>query len=223
MPNWGVGALLASGAPVTIPRDPAREAAKQELTNPVYHRDDPSLLDRVLNWLGEQLDELFAGLGHPFSGSTAGVVTGVIVALLAVGALWWRLGAPRRQARTTGSLFTARGPRTADQHRADAADHAAAGRWGDAVREQMRAVIRALEERALLDPRPGRTADEAATEAGRTLPAHAAALTAAARTFDDIAFGERTADQAAYQSLVDLDRTLTATRPTLATAGGGAA
>ena len=34
----------------------------------------------------------------------------------------------------------------------------------------MRAIVRSLEERALLDPRPGRTADEAAAEAGRTAP-----------------------------------------------------
>ena len=35
----------------------------------------------------------------------------------------------------------------------------------------MRAIVRSLEERALLDLRPGRTADEAAAEAGRSLPA----------------------------------------------------
>ena len=57
----------------------------------------------------------------------------------------------------------------------------------------MRAIVRSLEERALLDPRPGRTADEAAAEAGRALPAHADRLRAAARDFDDVTYGGRTA------------------------------
>jgi hypothetical protein len=87
----------------------------------------------------------------------------------------------------------------------------------------MRALVRALEERALLDLRPGRTADEAAAEAGRALPEHADRLAAAARTFDDIAFGERAADRAAYDGLVALDRALAATRPVLAPTGGAAA
>ncbi len=88
----------------------------------------------------------------------------------------------------------------------------------------MRALVRGLEERTLLDARPGRTADEAAAEAGRALPEHAAALSAAARTFDDIAFGERTADEASYRLLHELDRTLERTRPVLAPpAGVGAA
>lgn len=147
----------------------------------------------------------------------------LVVAVLVGAALWWRLGAPRRAARSTLDVFGTVGPRTADQHRADAARHAAAGQWTEAVREQMRALVRGLEERTLLDTRPGRTADEAAAEAGRTLPEHAAALTAAARTFDDIAYGDRTADQASYQLLHDLDRTLERTRPVLVPAAGGAA
>jgi hypothetical protein len=86
----------------------------------------------------------------------------------------------------------------------------------------MRAVVRALEERTLLDPRPGRTADEAAAEAGRALPGHAAALAAAAIAFDAIAYGDAPADQAAYRLLDDLDRALERTRPTLAPAPEGA-
>ncbi|NEA03407.1 DUF4129 domain-containing protein, partial [Streptomyces sp. SID10116] len=67
--------------------------------------------------------------------------------------------------------------------------HAARAHWSQAVQERMRAVVRALEERALLDPRPGRTADEAAAEAGRTLPSHTDRLRAAARAFDDVTYG----------------------------------
>jgi len=222
MPTWGEWVPLADGAPVTVPRDPARDAARIELLNPDYHRHDPSVLQRVLDWIGEQFGRAMAEVGSVSGNGVTGLVLFLIVAALIGAALWWRLGAPRREARSAAALFEAQGPRTAAQHRSAAAAHAAGGEWGEAVREQMRAVVRALEERTLLDVRPGRTADEAAAEAGRALPAHAAALTAAARTFDDVAYGERTADQAAYRSLVDLDRALEAAKPMLTPVGGGA-
>ncbi|MFC9326218.1 DUF4129 domain-containing protein [Kitasatospora sp. NPDC057015] len=214
MPTWGEGALLAGGAPVTVPRDPARDAARQELLNPAYHRHDPSLIQRIGDWFFEQIGKALDGVGTATTGTT-GLVLFLIVAVVLVAAVWWRLGAPGRAARTATELFDTRGPLSADGYRAEARRHAAAGRWSEAVREQMRALVRSLEERTLLDPRPGRTADEAAAEAGRTLPQHAAALTAAARTFDAIAFGDRPADQGAYQLLSELDQALERTRPTL--------
>jgi hypothetical protein len=227
MPHWGArGALprvLADGAPVTVPRGPARDAARDELLNPAYHRHDPSLVQRAMSWLDEQIGRLFGKDGESMAGGSTGAVLAVLLAAVVVAAVWWRLGAPRREARTTAALFAHRGPRTAEQHRAEAAARAAAGDWPQAVREQMRALVRALEERTVLDVRPGRTADEAAAEAGRALPDHAAALTAAARTFDDIAYGDRTADRAAYEGLLALDRTLGATRPVLVPTGGAAA
>ncbi|MEV7021708.1 DUF4129 domain-containing protein [Kitasatospora sp. NPDC093558] len=223
MPIWGERLLAAGGAPVTVPRDPARDAARDELLNAEYHRHDPSLVQRVLNWLNEQFSEALDAISGNGTSGTTGLVFFLVVAALVAAALWWRLGAPKRSARTTLDVYGTDGPRTAAQHRADAARHAAAGQWADAVREQMRALVRALEERTLLDPRPGRTADEAAAEAGRALPEHAAALASAARAFDDIAFGERTADQAAYASLRDLDQALERTRPILDPAPGGAA
>jgi hypothetical protein len=227
MPYWGApGAALrtlADGAPVTVPRGPARDAARLELLDPAYHRHDPSIVQRVTDWLDEQVTRLFSHVGQAMAGDATGIVLLILLAVLAAAALWWRLGAPRREAGRATALFEARGPRTADQHRAEAAAHAAAGDWQQAVREQMRALVRALEERALLDLRPGRTADEAAAEAGRVLPEHADRLAAAARTFDDIAYGERTADRAAYDGLAALDRALAATRPVLAPTGGAAA
>ncbi|WP_234443639.1 DUF4129 domain-containing protein [Streptomyces sp. NRRL B-24484] len=214
--------LLADGAPVTVPRGPARDAARDELLNPAYHRHDPSLVQRATAWLDDRIGELFGKVGESVAGTGTGIVLAVLLAAIVVAAVWWRLGAPRREARSGAALFAHRGPRTADQHRAEAAAHAAAGDWPQAVREQMRALVRALEERTVLDVRPGRTADEAAAEAGRTLPDHAAALTAAARTFDDVVYGERTADRAAYDGLLALDRALGAARPVLVPTGGAA-
>ncbi|MCT7357033.1 DUF4129 domain-containing protein, partial [Streptomyces sp. 15-116A] len=58
-----------------------------------------------------------------------------------------------------------------------------------------------------------RTADEAAAEAGRALPAHTDRLHAAARAFDDVTYGGRTATEESYRSIAALDRDLERTRP----------
>ncbi|GGT27655.1 MULTISPECIES: DUF4129 domain-containing protein [Streptomyces] len=200
--------------PVTTPRGPAREAAERELSDPAYHQNDPGLLRRALDAFWEWLGDLFDRAGAAAPGGTAGLVAAAALAVLAAAALWWRLGTPRRTASGGTALF-ADGPRSAADHRTTAEAHAAAARWNEAVQERMRAVVRSLEERALLDPRPGRTADEAAAAAAPALPGHADALRAAARTFDDVTYGGRTADAAAYARLRDLDLALAGTRPNL--------
>ncbi|MEU3408592.1 DUF4129 domain-containing protein [Streptomyces sp. NPDC006670] len=200
--------------PLTTGREAAREAAERELAKPVYHQDDPGLLQRALDRFWEWLGDFFDRASGATPGGGLGLFVIVLLVVLAVAALWWRLGTPRRAARSAAALFD-EGPRSAADHRAAAEAHAAAGRWNEAVQERMRAVVRSLEERTLLDPRPGRTADEAAAEAARSLPAHAQDLRAAARTFDDVTYGGRTADPDTYARLRTLDLTLDHTKPIL--------
>ncbi|MBT2442843.1 DUF4129 domain-containing protein [Streptomyces sp. ISL-36] len=213
--------IRADDIPLDTPRVPAREAAERELSKPMYHENDPNLLERALDRFWEWVGELFDAASGATPGGLLGLLAIVLVALALIAALWWRLGTPHRVPATADSLFED-GPRTADQHRTAAARHAAAGRWNQALQERMRAVVRSLEERALLDPRPGRTADEAAAEAGRSLPSHADELRAAARSFDDVTYGGRTADAPAYRRIEELDVSLERTRPTLDTASAGA-
>ncbi|MET9660505.1 DUF4129 domain-containing protein [Streptomyces sp. NPDC006510] len=212
----------SSDIPVDTPRVPAREAAKHELSKPMYHENDPNLLqrglDRLWDWIGDLLDR--ASGAAP--GGPVGLVVLVLIAIGLVAAVWWRLGTPRRTVRSVDALFDD-SPRSAAEHRKAAEAHAAAQRWNEAVQERMRAIVRSLEERALLDPRPGRTADEAAAEAGRPLPAHATRLHSAAREFDDVTYGGRTADQQAYLVVRTLDLDLEAAKPLLTTAARGAA
>ncbi|WP_306338890.1 DUF4129 domain-containing protein [Streptomyces sp. KL118A] len=203
--------------PVTIPRDPAREAAERELSKPMYHENDPSLFQRALNRFWGWVDDLFSAASGATPGGGLGLLVIVLAVVLLAAALWWRLGTPHRTATSAPALFDDR-PRSAAEHRAASEAHAAQAHWNQAVQERMRAVVRALEERALLDPRPGRTADEAAAEAGRTLPSHTDRLRSAAHTFDDVTYGGRTADEAAYLRLAELDRDLENTRPVLTSA-----
>ncbi|MFJ9814264.1 DUF4129 domain-containing protein [Streptomyces sp. NPDC101151] len=201
--------------PVTIPRDPAREAARRELSKRMYHENDPSLIQRALNafwdWVGRLLDT--ASSATP--GGTLGLLVVVLFVVAVLAALWWRLGTPRRQPVSAPTLFDDR-PRSAAEHRSASEAHAAQGHWNQAVQERMRAIVRSLEERTLLDVRPGRTADEAAAEAGRTLPSHTDRLRTAAREFDDVTYGGRRANQQSYQRIADLDRDLERSRPVLA-------
>ncbi|MEU6661094.1 DUF4129 domain-containing protein [Streptomyces sp. NPDC046821] len=216
------GALLAAALhprgggepPVTIPRDPAREAARRELSKPAYHQDDPSLLQRGLDHFWEWIGKLFSAASRATPGGTVGLLVIALAVVALVVALRWRLGSPRSAPRSTAALFDDR-PHSAAEHRAAAEAHAAQGHWTPAVQERMRAIVRSLEERALLDPRPGRTADEAATEAAHPLPTHATELRAAARHFDDVTYGGRTATRDTYEHLTTLDTAVSRTTPDL--------
>ncbi|MFE9024521.1 DUF4129 domain-containing protein [Streptomyces sp. NPDC007808] len=201
--------------PLTIPRDPAREAARRELSKNMYHENEPSWFQRALDAFWEWVEDLFSSASTVTPGGPLGLVVVILVALAVLGALWWRLGTPRRQPTSSAALFDER-PRSAAEHRSAAEAHAAQGHWNQAVQERMRAIVRSLEERALLDARPGRTADEAAAEAGRSLPSHRDRLRTAARDFDDVTYGGRTATQQAYQRIAELDEALESTKPQLA-------
>ncbi|MFF3685068.1 DUF4129 domain-containing protein [Streptomyces sp. NPDC002187] len=208
--------------PVDTPRLPAREAAERELSKPMYHENDPNLLERGLDRFWEWVSGLFSSASGVAPGGLLGLVVIILVVIGLVAALWWRLGTPQRTPGSSDALFDD-SPRSADQHRAAAEAHAAAGRWNQAVQERMRGLVRSLEERTLLDPRPGRTADEAAAEAGRALPAHATGLRAGAREFDDVTYGGRTSNRRAYEALRDLDLELEHAKPQLSDAAQGAA
>ncbi|MFF5967443.1 DUF4129 domain-containing protein [Streptomyces collinus] len=229
LPRAGIRTLLSAGdtsllssarsadePPLTTPRDPAREAARRELSKRMYHENDPSLFQRALDAFWDWLGKLFNAASTATPGGTLGLVVIVLAVIAVLAALWWRLGTPRRQPTSSAALFDDR-PRSAADHRATAEAHAAQGHWNQAVQERMRALVRALEERALLDVRPGRTADEAAAEAGRALPAHTDRLRTAARDFDDVTYGGRSATEQSYHRIAELDRDLERTKPQLAT------
>lgn len=209
-------ALTDDDIPVRIPRLPAREAAERELSDPRYHQHDPNPIQRALDWLWKHVDEFLSTAAGTTPGGWIGLLAIAAFVLLLVVALRLRLGAVRRTPTTSGALF-ADTPRTAAEHRAAADRHAAAGHWNQAIQDRMRALVLALEERALLTPGPGRTADEAATEAGRALPPYADQLRTAARTFDDVTYGGRPGTEQAYALLTRLDTDLQHAKPDLAT------
>jgi Domain of unknown function (DUF4129) len=190
--SWsGLAAQIAAAVPVG--RDEARQAAERELSKGVYHQNDPGPVDRAINAVIDWLSRLLGRIAGATPGGSLGVL--VLVALVAVVAavVIWRTGPVRRGARTGTSIVELSGDLDAAEHRRRAEEHAAAGRYAEAVRERMRAIVRELELRGVLEPRPGRTADEVAREAGASVPAVSADLSSAAGVFDEVWYGGRAA------------------------------
>jgi Domain of unknown function (DUF4129) len=207
-------ALLPLHVPVDLDRSAAGQAARAELAKPAYRASRPSLSERVLQWIYDHLVDLFDRVAAVSPGGVAGVAAVVVVVVVVVVALRLGVGPMRRASSSETPLFVGRA-RTAADHRAAANAHAAEGQWAEAVRARLRAVITGLEERTLLEPRPGRTADEAAADAGAVVPECAADLRAAARVFDEIWYGSRPADATHDARLRSLDDQVRASRPAI--------
>ena len=190
-----------------LTREQARDAAREELSRRQYEDAQPSLAVRLLGRLLREVGELLDRAAAAAPGGPLGLLLLVtlLVVLVAVVLAKVRPSARRRGA---GSLFDGVGTLTADQHRSRAEAAAARGEFADAVRERLRAVVRELEQRGVLDPRPGRTADEVAREAGAVVPEAAADLSRAARVFDEVWYGGRPADAGSYAVVVEVDQRL---------------
>jgi hypothetical protein len=197
--------------PVELGREAAQQAAREELAKQVYREAGPGLTERFLRWLVDRAGDLLDGAAGVSPGGKVGALVVLLLLVAAVIAVRRRLGPVRRAPGGEQPLFAGT-ERSAAEHRAAADAHAASGEWAEAVRERLRAVVRDLEERGVLEPRPGRTADEAATEAGALLPACAGPLRAGARVFDDVWYGGRPGTRAADEELRALDQAVRSAR-----------
>jgi hypothetical protein len=202
---------LPLDVPITLGRDEAQRLAREELANPVYSGDDEPWMQRLLRWVLERISQLLDTVGGSSPLGWFGIVGVVAVVVLVVVVIRRRTGTLARGTASSG-LFSG-SDRTAADLRSDAERYASSGAWAEAVRARLRAIVRDLEDRGLVDARPGRTADEIARDAGRALPPVADDLRAAARLFDDVWYGGRTADAAGYARLVAVDDAVAAARP----------
>jgi hypothetical protein len=196
--------LPVDGQP-PISRGDAAEAARNELRHAIY-RNDRSWIDRLL----ERIGGWFGGRTSDAARTVEGGPNLLLVCLVAlllialVAAVVWRGGGLQRNAKRAEVLDFDR-PMTAREHRARADSLAAGASWREAVRERLRAIVRELEERGLLDERPGRTANEIAAEAGAALPAVATDLGVATRAFSDVWYGDREATAATDATMRAVD------------------
>ena len=215
--------MVTSGGPAgsLTGRGTGQRLARAELSKAIYHPHQ-SLPQRILNGIGELLSDL-SQAGRAFPGGWWAVVA--LAALLAtlITVVLSRTGPLARSRRAAGQPMGSSGPLSAADHRLRAGRLAAAGDYAGAILERVRAIARELDERAVLSPRAGRTANEMAGEAGAALPAEAGALRGAALMFDDICYGERPGTRENYALVSELDTRIRAAAPkpgaTLAGAG----
>lgn len=190
--------------PIDIDRAAAATAAARELAKQIYRADDPGWLTRLGRWLLDRFIELVEAAATATPGGYLSLLVLLVVIVAAIVVIRLRIGPVGRTVAGQQALFDD-GPVPAAEHRRAADAFAARGEWAQAVRARLRAIVRNLEERDLIDARPGRTAQEAARAAGAVLPQCAADLAAAARTFDDVWYGgaPATADMDARLRAVD--------------------
>jgi hypothetical protein len=210
---------IAAGGGTSDPvtRDAAQAAARNEVAKRAYHRHDPSLAARAFSWLWKRLGQLLeAGTRHS-PGHAVGALLVMAIAAAVIVLILARVGALRRTPRADEAIFGTT-ESTADDHRKLARRFAVDGQWAEAIREHLRAIARELEQRGVIDPRPGRTAAELSSDAGRELPALARDLSRATSVFDSVWYGGRTATADDERLLRDLDDAIAGSHRGLAVA-----
>ena len=204
---------MAAEPPVLPSADEARRWAAEELAKSGYREAAPSWFETLwrnfLDWL-RSLDGGSAGDAPQVPGAVIALAIAAIIIAAVI------LARPRLnpRARRAKDVFEPDAVFEAADYRARAEAAAASGNWGDAVVDRFRALVRSAEDRALLDPQPARTADEAARALALHFAPEAPRLDQAAATFDGIRYGNRSAGSADYQAVTALDTALETGRPT---------
>lgn len=192
-----------------VGRGQGQQLARHELSRAMYHPRTP-FLERILDAIGRLVTK--ANEAVP-GGWWALVALAALIVLGVAGVLAWIGPVSRQRRRVADPLLAGARPLSARDHRLQAQRRAAAGEYGLAIIERLRAIAAHLEESGALAARTGRTASELAAEASQSLPGEATALEAAARLFGDVRYGDRPGTADGYLILRDLDDRICAARP----------
>lgn len=185
--------LIPLDVPVQLSRQEAQRLAAEELAKVKYGIDMPDWLQRLLDWLKNLLESLLPSQPPAFGGGAGPqwILPVVVVLLLAALAfIVWKVGLPRFNRRHKDAEVDVDADVSPDEYRTLADEAAAREDWETAVRERFRALVRELEIRTVLDPRPSRTAMEVAWVTGRVAPPASADVTAAASVFSEVTYGD---------------------------------
>lgn len=193
IPNAGGGGAIT--------RDGARDSAHRELSKGIYHHNDEPWPLRVIHAVQRWIDHALNAVSKHAPGGGAGAVALLLAAIALVAFVWWRVGLVRRTSTHERPVLEGK-PRTSADLLREAEAAAMAGQWDVAVVARMRALAMTVEERGLVDPRPGRTADELAAELATALPAVRDAGRLAAVAFDTVVYGKRDATRETYDVIV---------------------
>jgi hypothetical protein len=183
-----------------------RDLADQILAEPRYAEPQPSLPERAMEWVGDQLGELF---GRLVSGGGGTVLAWIIIAVALGGVLYLLV---RHGRITLAPMHDPAEPevmveltRPAKEWRAEAQRLEAEGRWAEGLRSRHRALVADLVQRGAIPEQAGRTAGEYVRDVAATLPDAAPAFAAATELFEAAWYGGATTgpDEAARFAALD--------------------
>ena len=195
--------------------DEARERILEELAKDEYD-DSPGfvawLLGAIEDWLARMVD------GVDGSSATQTVIAVLLALVLAavVVLVLRRTGLLRRSpALAVDAALDAEPVLSGEELRGAARDAIDAGRTDDGTVLALRALVRDLEERTLLDVATGMTAHEAATRAALTFPDLRGRLQRGADAFDTAAYSVRSVGGKPAEDMLRLAEYIAETAPDL--------
>ncbi|WP_434177084.1 DUF4129 domain-containing protein [Brachybacterium conglomeratum] len=195
--------------------DEARERILEELAKDEYD-DSPGfvawLLGAIEDWLARMVD------GVDGSSATQTVIAVLLALVLAavVVLVLRRTGLLRRSpALAVDAALDAEPVLSGEELRGAARDAIDAGRTDDGTVLALRALVRDLEERTLLDVATGMTAHEAATRAALTFPDLRGRLQRGADAFDTAAYSVRSVGGKPAEDMLRLAEYIAETPPDL--------
>lgn len=204
----------------------AREVADEILARSEYQWDDGrSLVDRVGEWIAEQLGRLLSplGVGGGIPVWLGWLVLALLVAVVVFLVVRSRRGW-RRDHRPGGRGGEPVVVTESDLHVdwAAAADrHEREGRWRDGLRCRYRALVGSLAQRDVLGDLAGRTSGELAREVAVVRPPAARPMAAATELFEEAWYGGEAMGPAERDRFVTLaGEVLAATEATVGAAAG---
>lgn len=168
--------------PVAGPEE-QRRAAEEVLSGQEFQRPEPSLIERITDWLDRQIGEAIDSV----SGGGTGSVVGWVLVAAALAAIVWLVMRNRRVLQRdprVGATVRIDAGRAPGAWRERAARLEAEGRWKEALRCHYRALLGDLVRKGVIVDVAGRTAGEYREEVARARPAAAADFTAATDLFE---------------------------------------
>ena len=187
---------------VSPPPEEVRQRAHEILSRAEFGRHE-SVVERVLNWIGDQLSRFRFGLGRGpgILGDLVSVaILAAVVALIVVlvRAFMRRRRPPRPEPADDLTIEVEAG-RTASDWQSDAERLEAAGEWREAMRARYRELVRSLIEAGVLADIPGRTTGEYRSELIAARPQQGDAFRELTDLFERVWYGGAPTDAADNQ------------------------
>lgn len=202
-------------APPLVDPDDARSRIREELAESQY--DDS---EGFVAWLLRVIEEWLISVADGIDGSSAaqaGIAVALALALVAAAvAVLRRTGLVRRGATlSVEAALDAQPVLSAGELREAARTAITAGRLDDATVLALRALVRDLEMRTLLDVTAGMTAHEASAAASRSFPELSGRLQLGADAFDTAAYSHRSTTSKQAEDLLRLTEYIAESTPDL--------